>query len=231
VKLRLWLKGTLVTLVILFIANYFRERGPTGYEIHGIDVSHYQDDINWNEVRTRNIYFVFVKASEGFNMRDKRFKTNWQSIKEAGLLRGAYHFLNLGMDGEKQANNFIKTVELENGDLPPVLDIEYARNMPDQKTLRKNARDWLDVVERYYGVKPIIYTSRSFYTDYLSGYFDDYPLWLAHYTSTKPDSVAGRNWHFWQYSENGIVHGIDEEVDLNVFNGNLEELKKLCITK
>lgn len=118
-------------------------------------------------------------------------------------------------------------MELEPGDLPPVLDIENTYGvMPDK--LRKNVKEFLDTVEEYYKVKPIIYTNVDFYNHYLSGDFDKYPLWIAHYLQKDRPRIT-REWLFWQHSEQGRVNGIVTKVDFNVFNGDSTDFQHLLL--
>lgn len=205
---------------------------PTQYEIHGIDVSRYQSTIAWGEVQRMNVRnirlgFAFIKATEGTNLTDPYFKRNWKKAKEAGVVRGAYHFFNPRRDGKSQADYFAKQVRLESGDLPPVLDIERGWNVPVQQ-LQAELRKWLDAMEAAYGVKPIIYTYVTFYERYLKGSFDDYPLWVAHYHQPNNPRIA-RRWDFWQHSEQGRVNGITSKVDFNVFNGDSAAFKALLV--
>ena len=205
---------------------------PTQYEIHGIDVSRYQSTIAWVEVkkmRVKNVQlgFAFIKATEGTGMVDPFFKRNWKKAKEAGITRGAYHFFYPRKDGKAQAQNFFETVELESGDLPPVLDIEKGWNVPVDK-LQKEIQAWLDAMEQAYGVKPIIYTYVTFYEKFLKGKFDDYPLWIAHYYQPEHPRIA-RAWHFWQHSEEGHVNGIYSKVDFNVFSGDSAAFRALLV--
>ena len=86
----------------------------------GLDVSHYQGNVNWAEVKQAGMSFAYAKATEGASSVDSEFKTNWQNLKAAGLLRGAYHFFDAGVDGTSQASHFLQNVQLEAGDLPPV---------------------------------------------------------------------------------------------------------------
>ena len=147
------------------------------------------------------------------------------SAKAYGFIRGAYHFYNPKTDPVRQADFFINSVKLDTGDLPPVLDIE--KRGDDARTLRRDLKIWLDKIERHYKVKPILYTSYKFKTRYLNdSIFDSYPYWIAHYYV---DSVEYKgNWKFWQHTDVGTLPGIREKVDLNIFNGSLEELK--CMT-
>src|SRR3982751_2501125 len=151
-----------------FIA--YREFGisiPVNYSIHGIDVSKYQDVVNWQLVKNMrvqdvSISFVFVKATEGLGNEDPLFSRNWKKIKEAGLVRGAYHYFIATKSGKAQAENFINSVTLLPGDLPPVLDIEQTFGVPAEK-VRQRAKEWLQTVQAYYGTAPIIYTNVDFF--------------------------------------------------------------------
>ena len=198
-----------------------------GYEVHGIDVSHYQEEIDWDTVATQDIRFAFVKASEGETMKDNFFETNWTAIQEAGLLRGAYHFFIPSLDAETQAQNFISAVVLEDGDLPPVLDLEVTTDQSTSDILA-GARVWMDKVEAHYGVKPILYTGLNFYLQHLEGEFEDHPIWIARYSRSTPK--LDQDWQFWQYSNRGGLEGIDGYVDLNVFHGSFGALQDLCLT-
>ncbi len=204
---------------------------PMGYHVHGIDISHYQGHIDWKMLsQTRQgqfpIHFVFMKATEGGDYSDDKFVENFDSAKSHGFIRGAYHFYNPKTDANKQADFFINSVKLESGDLPPVLDIE--KKGRDVKKLQRDLKVWLRKVENHYGVKPIIYASYKFKTRYLNdSVFNTYPYWIAHYYV---DSVQYEGeWKFWQHTDVGTLPGIDEKVDLNVFNGGKNALDALRI--
>lgn len=213
----------------------YREFGipmPTHYGIHGIDVSRYQQRISWSAVRNMNVEgiqldFAFIKATEGSTRVDPYFRRNWQKAKQAGIVRGAYHFFVPGKDGKLQADNFIRTVDLNPGDLPPVLDIEQL-GRGGAALLKPELKEWLREIETHYGVKPIIYTNADFYTRNLGSEFDSYPLWVAHYLQQHQPRIR-RKWDFWQHSEKGRVNGILSRVDFNVFNGDTIEFKSLLL--
>lgn len=205
---------------------------PYNFPIHGIDVSTYQSHINWDEVKAMQVNnvqigFAFIKATEGLGNVDKYFRRNWKKAKDADLVRGAYHYFLATKSGRVQAENFIKVVELEKGDLPPVLDVEQTYGVPADK-LRKNVKEYLETVEQYFGAKPIIYTNVDFYKHYLKGDFDDYRLWVAHYFRKHRPRIT-RDWLFWQHSEQGRVNGIFSKVDFNVFNGDSTEFRSLLL--
>jgi len=214
---------------------YYKDFGirlPDNYQIHGIDVSRYQKKISWErvaEMKVDSIHlgFAFMKATQGNGWVDSRFERNWYHAKRVGMVRGAYHFFNVHESGRSQAHNYMQLVKLSPGDLPPVVDIEQLKGVPIEE-IRTNLKTWLDAVEHHYRVKPIIYTYADFYEDYLLGFFDEYPLWIAHYHSGKKPRTS-RNWHFWQHNEDGRVNGIEAAVDFNVFNGDSISFNKLLI--
>lgn len=214
--------------------EYYQVCLPDGYSIHGLDISHHQGLVDWDVLKKYRqgatpypIHFVFMKATEGGDLTDSRFRENFAHAWRCGFLRGAYHFFTPGTDAGKQADFFIRTVKLEVGDLPPVLDIEV-RGKKTVEQFQADALLWLRKVEAHYGVKPILYTSYKFKEKYLNHpHFDAYPYWIAHYYV---DSLRYRGaWRFWQHTDVARVDGIDEAVDLNVFNGSLSELLKLTL--
>ncbi len=83
-------------------------------------------------------------------------------------------------------------------------------------------------MEEAYGEKPIIYTYFYYYRDYLKGEFNDYPIWLANYNDV-PAPSPDENWKFWQFTENGIVYGINVKVDVDIYNGSLWSLQRLTL--
>ncbi len=205
---------------------------PANYQLHGIDVSRYQSNIDWKAVEAMEdkqvkIGFAFIKATEGLDRVDDKFRQNWFRAKQNSLPRGAYHFFISSKSGKAQAENFIETVSLHKGDLPPVLDIESA-NGSSVTDIQQRAKDWLTMIEGYYKIKPIIYTNVDFYENFLDGEFDDYPLWVAHYY-VKDKPRINRNWVFWQHNEKGRVNGVDAYVDFNVFNGDSLAFQKLLL--
>ncbi|HEU4576059.1 MAG TPA: GH25 family lysozyme [Chitinophagaceae bacterium] len=205
---------------------------PEVYPIHGIDVSKYQQLIAWDAVKAMQVKkvklgFAFIKATEGIGNMDSQFRRNWVKSKQAGIVRGAYHFFLATKDGRLQAENFIRAVKLETGDLPPVLDIEQTYGVP-VATVQNEVKEWLQIVEEYYGVKPIIYTNVDFYNRNLGHAFDEYPLWVAHYYQPDQPRIK-RDWAFWQHSEEGRVNGIANKVDFNVFAGDSLEFKNMLV--
>jgi len=201
---------------------------------YGFDISHYQnkEDIKWDSLSIGNktipLEFVVMRATMGNRNADKNFDEFWSSAKEHNLIRGAYHFYRADEDPVIQANNFLDNVKLESGDLPPVLDIEKIPKSKSKEKLIEDLKVWCKIVEETYGEKPIIYTYYHYYKDFLKGEFEGYPIWLANYNDV-PEPSPEDQWDFWQFTENGIVYGINSKIDLNIYNGGVWSLKSLTL--
>ena len=242
-----WLGGVGVVCLYVWVFYYFfvgptgfRWRAlygdanyPDGFAIHGIDISHYQGNINWDKLSDATIdgfplKFVIVKSTEGSSAIDENFNDNFYQAREYGFIRGAYHFWSNKSSARAQANFFLKQVHLEEGDLPPVLDVEHKPKNRSVEDFQRDVLTWLHIVEDKYHVKPIIYTYYKFKEQYLSApVFDDYPYWIAHYYVEKVEYKG--KWKFWQHTDAGRLDGIRGYVDLNIFNGSFYELKRLTI--
>jgi len=243
-----WVGGGTVVAVYVYFFYYFfvspfgfRWRAlygdvsyPEGYEIHGIDISHHQGRINWDKLKDNGtinhcpIRFVMIKATEGSTRTDENFHENFFQARENGFTRGAYHFYSVHTPAKQQANHFINTVDLENGDLPPVLDVEHKPKHQTDEQFKTSILQWLDMVENHYQVKPIIYTYFKFKMRYLSDpVFDQYPYWIAHYYV---DSLKYQGpWKFWQHTDVGRLPGIKGNVDFNIYNGSYYDLRQMTI--
>lgn len=189
----------------------------------GIDVSQWQGAVNWQSVKQAGV--AFARATYGSTLIDPQFSANRQGMRAAGVIGGAYHFFVTADDPAQQANLFIKAVgSLEGGDLPPVLDVEAESGTGGD--LVSGVQTWLNLVEQGLGRRPMIYTAPSFWNEYLTGGFGSYPLWVAEYGVSAPKPVNGWSaWTFWQHSSTGSVAGIEGSVDLDYFNGSLNDLE------
>lgn len=197
----------------------------------GFDVSEYQSIIDWENTynidESFEMSFVFIRATAGNNKIDRRFKENWKNAKARNLICGAYHYYRPNENSLEQANNFIKTVRLKKGDLPPVLDIEKLPKTQSIANLKLGLRRWLEIVEKHYKVKPIIYSGESYYNDFLREEFSEYPFWIANYNFWVKE--IKHEWDFWQFTENGKLGGVKGRLDLNVYNGSVLSLQNRCI--
>lgn len=200
---------------------------PDDDTVPGIDVSEYQLTIDWDAVRADGIEFAFIRANHGLGNQDTKFDRNWAEAKRAGVIRGAYQYLEPSEDALAQAEFFVEIVgELEPGDLPPVLDVEEADALSDAQ-MEAAIQIWVDHVEGALGRKPIIYTTASFWAGWVGNTttFADHSLWVANWNAACPSMpTPWARWDFWQTSESGRVDGIPEVVDLDLWNGNRAEL-------
>lgn len=197
----------------------------------GLDVSEFQGNIDWDLVETMEenypLEFVFIRATAGNDKVDARFKENWLEAKKKKIIRGAYHYYRPNENSLQQAQLFIKTVRLRKGDLPPVLDIEKLPKGQSLDSLKIGLRRWLKAVEAHYKVKPIIYSGERYYDDFLKEDFSDYLFWIANYNFYR--EKIEEDWLFWQFTEKASVTGIKGNVDVNIFNGDVEQLRFITV--
>lgn len=219
-----WLKYTLSVLLLTVVAGIscaqVTVNGSSANLIYdGIDVSSYQKDIDWSATaKDKNIKFVYVKATEGATYRSRHYQYNIENARQYGIHVGAYHFFRPNVPVEKQFLNFTTVVKKEDQDLIPLIDVEVRGNNLTVKALVDSVLAFADKLEDYYGCKPMIYTGHAFYNSYLSGKIPGYPLFIARYSKVEPRLTGGANWVLWQFSEKGVIAGIDHAVDLCRFN-------------
>lgn len=200
--------------------------GPT---VYGIDVSRFQGTIDWQPVADAGVVYAYIQISRSVTDLDAKFDFNWRRAKEVGILRGAYQRFQPDQDVARQAQIFLDTLgPFEAGDLPPMLDVEDDGGLAPAQ-IADAVQRWMDIVEPAVGVKPLIYTGYYFWKDKVAADFSAHPLWIANYGAECPlVPAAWTRWSFHQYSSTARVPGITENtVDVNKFNGTLEELKAL----
>ncbi len=203
----------------------FGPRKPQHHAVHGVDVSRWQGDIDWAELRRHGANFAYIKATDGGDHLDPMFHKNWRGAAAAGIKRGAYHFFYWCRTASSQAEWFIRNVPKEKGALPPVIDVEWnhqssCKKRPPRSDILDKIRVFSDRLERHYGQRPIIYTAPDFYEDNLQGAFRDHPFWLRAVAEHPSKVYPGRDWVFWQYSGSGLSGGVSGKIDLNVFHGD-----------
>lgn len=224
-------------LVILAVSIYngiilLNNPNPETYPVRGIDVSNYQGDIDWKTLSANDISFAFIKATEGSSLVDPRFAFNFSEAQKTGIAVGAYHFFSYDSPAETQAELFIDTVAPFNGMLPPVIDLEfygnYEKNPPSREYVAKELGIMLNMIERHYGLKPIIYATERSYDLYISGAYSEYDIWIRD-VYFDPILSDGREWTFWQYTNRERFEGYNGKerfIDVNVFAGSKEDFNK-----
>jgi lysozyme len=203
----------------------FGKASPRHLAVHGVDVSRWQGNVNWDKLRAQGANFAYIKATDGGDHLDPMFMKNWRNADAAGLKRGAYHFFYWCRTAGEQADWFIRNVPRVEGALPPVIDVEWngessCKRRPSREKVLEKMQVFMDRLERHYGQRPIIYTAPDFYRDNLRGAFLDYPFWLRAVARHPSKVYPDRKWLFWQYSGSGLSHGVTGRIDLNVFHGD-----------
>jgi lysozyme len=201
-------------------------------KLFGIDVSHHNSSIDWSTLKSSRVDFIFIKATDGLNYLDPTFTANFKAAKDAGIVRGAYHFYESNDDGVAQAEWFIKNAQLEKGDLRPVVDIESLKAGTPDGDLHRNFKAFLARIEAHYGCTPIIYTGTRFWEHSMREHFPGRALWVAEYGVHTPKIPAEwQDWTFWQFSETYNLSGAPKPVDASYFNGEPAEFKSHLITE
>jgi lysozyme len=202
---------------------------PHQYAVHGTDVSRYQTEVDWHAARESGISFAFIKATEGGDMLDPMFMRHWRDAAEAGIPRSAYHFFYFCRPAHEQAEWFIRNVPREQNALPHVLDMEWnhlsptCTTRPPAATVQREMKTFLDMLERHYGKRPIIYTTVDFYEHNRLHEFKGYDWWLRSVAAHPTQRYPGEAYRFWQYTGTGRVPGIPGHADINVFNGSVDD--------
>lgn len=197
---------------------------PRAYPVHGVDISRWNRDINWPVAQAAGVSFAFIKATEGGDHIDPEFQRHWSDARRAGVPRGAYHFWYHCRSGAEQARWFMENVPREAGALPPVLDLEWPRSRncptrPDGDHVRREATVFLDMLERHYGQRPVVYTTPDFYKDTDLGRLRA-EFWLRAVADHPSNVYPGQRWSFWQHTGTGVIRGFTGEVDINAFVGS-----------
>jgi lysozyme len=223
-------KRVLSLLAALFLAacslGDFPDPTPEDFAVHGIDVSRWQGDIDWNAVKKDNIYFAWIKSTEGGDHTDPRFLTNWYGARAAGVPRGAYHFYYFCRPVEEQISWVKEQIPVDPTALPMVLDMEWnahsktCQKRPGRTVILRDMKLFLDEMEKHYGKRPVIYSSVDFHRDRLVGALKGEQFWLRS-VAAYPNNIYDQrdDWYFWQYTAEGRVKGVKGDVDRNVFYG------------
>lgn len=197
---------------------------PYNNQVHGVDVSRYQGNVNWPLARSSGVSFAFLKATEGADHADSAFQTYWAQTRAAGIPRGAYHFYYFCRSGAEQAAWFIANVPRERGALPPVVDLEWVpksrtcRFKPSPAEIHREVGSFMSILTQYYGQRPIVYTTVDFYREANLRSMNA-EFWLRSVADHPRGTYPGQPWTFWQYTGTGTAPGFRGNVDLNTFAG------------
>ena len=200
----------------------------SGYEKQGIDVSHFQGEIDWPRMEAQGISFAYIKATEGSGYVDSCLEANYQGVKDTGIEYGFYHFLSLESAPETQMENYKAAVDGLEMSLVPGIDIEWygdmRQNPPDKEVVLDVLRQMASLMEEEYGQKPVVYTTQTFYLKYFAGEDLDFPLWIRNVYF-----LPFQDWTVWQYTDRAVMDGYNGEekyIDCDVIKWeNLEMIR------
>lgn len=188
--------------------------------IHGIDLSHYQGNVFWEIIGDNTkMAYVYLKATEGGDNRDDKYVRNIELAHQYGLKVGSYHFYRPKIEQQRQLENFMTQCLPGDQDLIPMIDIETTSGLRTDEFCDSLFK-FIDLVEKAYKQKPLLYTFTNFYNHYLIGKINDYKLMIAQYTQREPVLRDGRDFEMWQYTGKGQINGINGYVDKSRFMGN-----------
>lgn len=187
---------------------------PTGTV--GIDVSHHQGDIDWGKLPKSQILFVYMKATEGKTYTDPTFHKNMRGAQKAGFKVGAYHFFRMTSGACEQFKHFQSQVGKYKMDLIPMIDVETNDGKPVRQ-LQDSLDVFISLVEKEYGVKPMIYGTQRSYNTYCAPKYNNLHLYIGRYGPNSPQINGNGSYTIWQYSEKGKITGIPKLVDLAQF--------------
>lgn len=191
----------------------------------GIDISHYQVITDWNKVQEHQPDFIFLKTTEGSTHKDPLYPRYYQEIRNKKITVGSYHFFTYMSSGKDQAKNFLSVAQLNKGDLPLVLDVEYAKKMPAKEVVKREVKAFINTIFQKTKRYPIVYCDHKFYQAYLKNSLPTIcKLWIVDYRG-QPKC----DWVFWQTTDKYKVSGIKGFVDFNIFNGSLKDLQAIMI--
>jgi lysozyme len=192
----------------------------------GVDVSSYQGTVDWKQAQAAGVRFAFVRVSDGLDVKDELFASNWAGVEAANIVRGAYQYFRPDEDPLAQADLLADAIgQRAPGDLPPALIVEQVdRQTPAQ--IAAAVRAWAARIQNRLGVFPIIYTGSEFWHDEVGNMSGGaYPLWIAEYDTDCPTiPTAWTGWAFWQSASGATVPGIPMPVDVDRFNGTEADL-------
>ena len=184
-----------------------------GYKVHGLDISHHQEKVNWTLV-DKKYKFIILKATEGQNFLDTDFLYNWNNARLNGFVVGAYHFFVMTSSGEAQADFYISKVPDSEKTLPPIIDLEISTKKYKKPDVIEHLRVMVEKLEKHYKKRVIFYVNYNTYNAYIKGEFPENKIWITDYKYF-PKIDEENRWIIWQVSRRGRIEGIPGFTDKN----------------
>jgi len=193
---------------------------------NGIDVSNWQGYIDYRQVKESGIEVVYIKSSQGSNIKDAYFDINYENAKANGLKVGFYHFLTATNTGEaeQEARFFASVIAGKQPDCKLVMDYEVFGGVSVEES-NNIAQVFLETVKRLTNKEVIVYSDLSNARDRFSRQIaDNYELWIAYYGDYNNLRDIETRWQKWigvQYTDRGYVPGIRGKVDRDLYTENI----------
>ena len=225
----------IITIILFMNTNFIYAITPvSNLEYQGIDVSNWQGYINYSQVKESGIDIVYIKSSQGSNIKDAYFDINYENAKANGLKVGFYHFLTATntQEAEEEARFFASVIANKIPDCKLVMDYEVFGGASAEE-INQIAEVFLETTRRLTNKEVILYSDLSnIQTVFGRELSQNYELWLAYYGNYNVLGNVQTNWENFigvQYSDRGRVNGINGYVDMDryseeIFLGEVSEI-------
>jgi lysozyme len=228
---------SIILIIIVFTRKFWFDHpypaAASSFSVLGVDVSRHSGHVDWAKIKKKGAKFAYIKATEGSDYVDPLFNENLENASQKGILVGAYHFFRFNRDGESQAKIFLKTATPHKGQLIPVIDVETHGNglsLKKDKDVIADIKVFITIVERATSIKPMVYTNAEAYDWYIKNDFKDYPLWICD-LDMEPVVEADDKWDFWQFTFNGEIEGVRDDIDFNVYRRSYSDMVRRFVIK
>lgn len=199
---------------------------------YGIDVSHWQGNINWQRVSDASPEYAYIKATQGATYTDPRLSSNAAGAKANQQAFGCYHFLSANTSLQGQIDNFLRRYEPLHAasNYPPCMDLEWDYNSSgvdrwaskSKAFIGDKALGWMNAIKSEIGVEPVFYTNKSWWESRLGASNDvleEFGVWMSRYGgygNDEPPMMSGYKWVMWQFTDRGSINGISGRIDVNL---------------
>lgn len=214
-----WLVFPVINVFIIIISVIPIWGQDKKQDSYGIDVSHHNGEINWQQIP--DVEFVYIKVTEGATYVDPMYQQNIKGARAKKLRVDAYHYFRTTSSVQKQFENYKQHVKKEDIDLIPMVDMEECRKWSVTQ-FQDSLMRFIQLVKSHYGKAPMIYSVNTFYNKYCAPRFNKYYLMIGRYGSYEPFIKGRGTYTIWQKSQTGNLSGIPKNVDIDIFREGVQ---------